>query len=90
MSSAETQANHEDFLVAETQSFQAAVENQAFDEEDIEEDIDGDSEFDAEFDAGCVSLIYKVEMEDKKGPDSLTVFDSINYTRLIFKKSKSI
>ena len=74
MPSAETQANYEDFLGAENQSFQAAGDNQAFTEEDIEEDIDEDSEFDAEFDAGCVSLIYKVEMEDKKGPDSLTVY----------------
>ena len=61
MSSAETQADNEDFLVAENEA-----ENH---EQDVEEDSsDDESRFDA---AGCVSLIYKVEMEDKKGTDLL-------------------
>jgi len=62
MPSAETQADYEDFSVAENETEQR--ENQ---EQDVEEDSsDDESRFDA---AGCVSLIYKVEMEDKKGID---------------------
>ena len=64
MPSAETQAEHEDFLDAENEAEQR--ENQ---EQDVEEDSsDDESRFDA---AGCVSLIYKVEMDDKKGTDLL-------------------
>ena len=63
MPSAETQADYEDFPAGENEA-----ENH---EQDVEEDSsDDESRFDA---AGCVSLIYKVEMEDKKGTDLLTL-----------------
>ena len=61
MPSAETQADYEDFPVAGNEA-----ENH---EQDVEEDSsDDESRFDA---AGSVSLIYKVEMADKKGTDLL-------------------
>ena len=69
MPSAETQADYEDFPAGENEA-----ENH---EQDVEEDSsDDESRFDA---AGCVSLIYKVEMEDKKGTD-LPIF-ALNYQK---------
>ena len=62
MPSAECQVNYEDLLVAEDE--QGPDQNEAMIDEDIEDDSDDDSRFDS-----CVSLIYKVEMEDKKGTD---------------------
>ena len=80
MPSAETQANYEDFPVAENEAEQPVAENPVAEnqEQDVEEDSsDDESRFDA---AGCVSLIYKVEMpEDKKGTDLL-----INIIGLIY------
>ena len=64
MPSAETQADYADFPAAEMEDEQMIQENQ---EQDVEDDSsDDDSRFDA---PGSVSLIYKVEMEDKKGTD---------------------
>ena len=64
MPSAETQADYADFPAAEMEAEQMIQENQ---EQDVEDDSsDDDSRFDA---PGSVSLIYKVEMEDKKGTD---------------------
>ena len=61
MPTAETQADYEDFPVAEMEAQQEIMD------QDVEEDSsDDESRFDA---AGAVSLIYKVEMEDKKGTD---------------------
>ena len=60
MPSAESQVNYEDFVVDENEI--ENEENQIHDMED-DDDTDDDSRFDA---PGCVSLIYKVEMEDKK------------------------
>ena len=61
MPSTETQADYDDFPVDGNEA-----ENH---EQDVEEDSsDDESRFDA---AGCVSLIYKVEMADKKGTDLL-------------------
>ena len=72
MPTAESQVNYEDFLVAENETEvqeNQVQENQVQDveDEDIGSDTDDESRFDA---AECVSLIYKVEMEDKKGTDS--------------------
>ena len=62
MPSAETQADYEDFPIAEIDA-----EQQGNMDQDVEEESsDDESRFDA---AGAVSLIYKVEMEDKKGTD---------------------
>jgi len=62
MPSAETQADYEDFPLAEMEH-----EQQGNMDQDVEEDSsDDESRFDA---PGSVSLIYKVEMEDKKGTD---------------------
>ena len=66
MPSAECQVNYEDLLVAEDE--QGPDQNEAMIDEDIEDDSDDDSRFDS-----CVSLIYKVEMEDKKGTDFHTI-----------------
>ena len=66
MPSAECQVNYEDLLVAEDE--QGPDQNQAMIDENIEDDSDDDSRFDS-----CVSLIYKVEMEDKKGTDFHTI-----------------
>ena len=62
MPSAETQADYEDFPIAEMEP--ERQENQ--DQDGDEDSSDDESRFDA---AGAVSLIYKVEMEDKKGTD---------------------
>ena len=62
MPSAETQADYEDFPIAEMEP--ERQENQ--DQDGDEDSSDDESRFDA---AEAVSLIYKVEMEDKKGTD---------------------
>ena len=62
MPSAETQANYEDFPVAEMEHERHENQGQVADDDSS----DDESRFDA---AGAVSLIYKVEMEDKKGTD---------------------
>ena len=61
MPSAESQVNYEDFEDAEDQAVPLIDQNQAMVDEEMD-DSDDDSRFDS-----CVSLIYKVEMEDKKG-----------------------
>ena len=66
MPTAESQVNYEDFLVAENETEVQENQVQDVEDEDIGSDTDDESRFDA---AGCVSLIYKVEMEDKKGTD---------------------
>ena len=66
MPSAECQVNYEDFQAADDE--QSLNQNQVIIDEEIEEHSDDDSRFDS-----CVSLIYKVEMEDKKGSDFRTI-----------------